>query len=129
MEEPGPPARPQLPQRLIVVPDPPHANRPLPPTPKCGEPAGQTPQQQQQRSSQNNFKPSVRIRYRKSVRPAQFVIRKEELIMHRNSIKKQFAMIIDKEKTVTVKLYNKKVIPDENFDIKLPKELDKAVRE
>ncbi|XP_034483629.1 mitogen-activated protein kinase kinase kinase kinase 4 isoform X3 [Drosophila innubila] len=62
IEEPGPPARPQLPQRLIVVPDPPHANRPLPPTPKCGEPAAQTPpqqqQQQQQRSSQNNFKPS-----------------------------------------------------------------------
>jgi len=58
VEEPGPPARP--PQRLIVVPDPPHANRPLPPTPKCGEPAGQTPQQQQ-RNSQNNFKPSVRI--------------------------------------------------------------------
>ncbi|KAH8380577.1 hypothetical protein KR009_011532, partial [Drosophila setifemur] len=56
IEEPGPPARP--PQRLIVVPDPPHANRPLPPTPKCGEPAGQTPQQQQ-RNSQNNFKPSV----------------------------------------------------------------------
>ncbi|XP_034101711.1 mitogen-activated protein kinase kinase kinase kinase 4 isoform X8 [Drosophila sulfurigaster albostrigata] len=61
IEEPGPPARPQLPQRLIVVPDPPHANRPLPPTPKCGEPAAQTPpqQQQQQRSSQNNFKPSL----------------------------------------------------------------------
>ncbi|XP_036671011.1 serine/threonine-protein kinase mig-15 isoform X10 [Drosophila suzukii] len=56
VEEPGPPARP--PQRLIVVPDPPHANRPLPPTPKCGEPAGQTPQQQQ-RNSQNNFKPSL----------------------------------------------------------------------
>ncbi|XP_032290593.1 serine/threonine-protein kinase mig-15 isoform X8 [Drosophila virilis] len=61
IEEPGPPARPQLPQRLIVVPDPPHANRPLPPTPKCGEPVAQTPpqQQQQQRSSQNNFKPSL----------------------------------------------------------------------
>ncbi|KAH8234709.1 hypothetical protein KR032_002049 [Drosophila birchii] len=56
IEELGPPARP--PQRLIVVPDPPHANRPLPPTPKCGEPAGQTPQQLQ-RNSQNNFKPSV----------------------------------------------------------------------
>ncbi|XP_030240123.1 misshapen-like kinase 1 isoform X6 [Drosophila navojoa] len=58
IEDPGPPARPQLPQRLIVVPDPPHANRPLPPTPKCGEPAAQTPPQQLQRSSQNNFKPS-----------------------------------------------------------------------
>ncbi|XP_023175980.2 mitogen-activated protein kinase kinase kinase kinase 4 isoform X6 [Drosophila hydei] len=59
IEDPGPPARPQLPQRLIVVPDPPHANRPLPPTPKCGEPAAQTPPQQQQRNSQNNFKPSL----------------------------------------------------------------------
>ncbi|KRG05732.1 serine/threonine-protein kinase mig-15 isoform X11 [Drosophila mojavensis] len=59
IEDPGPPARPQLPQRLIVVPDPPHANRPLPPTPKCGEPAAQTPPQQLQRSSQNNFKPSL----------------------------------------------------------------------
>ncbi|XP_064539800.1 mitogen-activated protein kinase kinase kinase kinase 4 isoform X2 [Drosophila montana] len=63
IEEPGPPARPQLPQRLIVVPDPPHANRPLPPTPKCGEPVAQAPPQQQQqqqlqRSSQTNFKPS-----------------------------------------------------------------------
>ncbi|XP_068142723.1 serine/threonine-protein kinase mig-15 isoform X15 [Drosophila tropicalis] len=67
IEEPGPPARPQLPQRLIVVPDPPHANRPLPPTPKCGnggggsgEPAaGQTPQQQQRNSQQNNSRPSL----------------------------------------------------------------------
>ncbi|XP_064539803.1 misshapen-like kinase 1 isoform X5 [Drosophila montana] len=64
IEEPGPPARPQLPQRLIVVPDPPHANRPLPPTPKCGEPVAQAPPQQQQqqqlqRSSQTNFKPSL----------------------------------------------------------------------
>ncbi|XP_030384956.1 serine/threonine-protein kinase mig-15 isoform X4 [Scaptodrosophila lebanonensis] len=58
IDEPGPPARPQVPQRLIVVPDPQHANRPLPPTPKCGEPAAQTPAQQQ-RNSQNNFKPSL----------------------------------------------------------------------
>ncbi|XP_065360488.1 serine/threonine-protein kinase mig-15 isoform X3 [Calliphora vicina] len=57
IEEPGPPSRPALPQRLIVVPDPPHANRPLPPTPKASEPTAQTPQQQQ-RNSQNNFKPS-----------------------------------------------------------------------
>ncbi|XP_073837574.1 serine/threonine-protein kinase msn isoform X3 [Musca autumnalis] len=59
IEEPGPPSRPALPQRLIVVPDPPHANRPLPPTPKSSESssAAQTPQQQQ-RNSQNNFKPS-----------------------------------------------------------------------
>ncbi|XP_065360489.1 serine/threonine-protein kinase mig-15 isoform X4 [Calliphora vicina] len=58
IEEPGPPSRPALPQRLIVVPDPPHANRPLPPTPKASEPTAQTPQQQQ-RNSQNNFKPSL----------------------------------------------------------------------
>lgn len=63
IEEPGPPSRPALPQRVIVVPDPPlanppHANRPLPPTPKSSEPTAQTPQQQQ-RNSQNNFKPSV----------------------------------------------------------------------
>uniref|UniRef100_A0A1B0AD12 Uncharacterized protein n=1 Tax=Glossina pallidipes TaxID=7398 RepID=A0A1B0AD12_GLOPL len=63
IEEPGPPSRPALPQRLIVVPDPPHANRPLPPTPKSSESSAQTPQQQQQqqqqqRNSQNNFKPS-----------------------------------------------------------------------
>ncbi|XP_033149735.1 mitogen-activated protein kinase kinase kinase kinase 4 isoform X6 [Drosophila busckii] len=57
VEEPGPP-RPQLPQRLIVVPDPPHANRPLPPTPKCGEPAVQTASQQSRSSQSNNFKPS-----------------------------------------------------------------------
>ncbi|XP_067646487.1 serine/threonine-protein kinase mig-15 isoform X2 [Eurosta solidaginis] len=62
IEEPGPPSRPALPTRVIVVPDPPianppHANRPLPPTPKSSEPAAQTPQQQQ-RNSQNNFKPS-----------------------------------------------------------------------
>ncbi|XP_054734988.1 serine/threonine-protein kinase mig-15 isoform X2 [Anastrepha obliqua] len=62
IEEPGPPSRPALPQRVIVVPDPPlanppHANRPLPPTPKSSEPTAQTPQQQQ-RNSQNNFKPS-----------------------------------------------------------------------
>uniref|UniRef100_A0A1B0GCR4 non-specific serine/threonine protein kinase n=1 Tax=Glossina morsitans morsitans TaxID=37546 RepID=A0A1B0GCR4_GLOMM len=64
IEEPGPPSRPALPQRLIVVPDPPHANRPLPPTPKSSESSAQTPQQQQQqqqqqRNSQNNFKPSL----------------------------------------------------------------------
>lgn len=120
MEEPGPPARPQLPQRLIVVPDPPHANRPLPPTPKCGEPAGQTPQQQ--RSLQNNFKPSVRIRCRKGVRSVQFVIWKEELIiLPRNSIEKLLSVIVDKGKTVIVQLYNKKVLHDIQFAIKLQK--------
>ncbi|XP_075163975.1 serine/threonine-protein kinase msn isoform X7 [Haematobia irritans] len=59
IEEPGPPSRPALPQRLIVVPDPPHANRPLPPTPKSSESSSAQPPQQQQRNSQNNFKPSL----------------------------------------------------------------------
>ncbi|KXJ74038.1 hypothetical protein RP20_CCG014512, partial [Aedes albopictus] len=73
VEEPGPPSRPALPQRLIVVPDPPtnaNANRPLPPTPRSGNNASsQSPSQQQQpssqqptpqqppRNSQNIFKP------------------------------------------------------------------------
>ncbi|XP_055841113.1 serine/threonine-protein kinase mig-15 isoform X4 [Episyrphus balteatus] len=61
IEEPGPPSRPALPQRLIVVPDPPqHANRPLPPTPKGSGSSPQSQQQtpqQQQRNSQNIFKP------------------------------------------------------------------------
>ncbi|KAL5282328.1 msn family protein [Megaselia abdita] len=57
IEEPGPPSRPALPQRLIVVPDPPqHANRPLPPTPKCSQ-APHQPTPQQQRNSQSMFKP------------------------------------------------------------------------
>lgn len=65
IEEPGPPSRPALPQRLIVVPDPPHnANRPLPPTPRSSgasqQPQQQTPQQPQ-RNSQNMFKPMVRM--------------------------------------------------------------------
>ncbi|KAJ6642541.1 Traf2 and NCK-interacting protein kinase [Pseudolycoriella hygida] len=51
-QNPGPPSRPALPHRLIVVPDPPqHANRPLPPTPKSAP-------QQPPRNSQNAFKPS-----------------------------------------------------------------------
>ncbi len=55
VEEPGPPSRPALPHRLIVVPDPPqHANRPLPPTPKSAAAPQQPP-----RNSQNAFKPSV----------------------------------------------------------------------
>ncbi|ETN67419.1 misshapen [Anopheles darlingi] len=66
VEEPGPPSRPQLPQRLIVVPDPPansNANRPLPPPPRSGSssqsqqpPSSQTPQQPA-RNQQNFFKP------------------------------------------------------------------------
>ncbi|KAG4071023.1 hypothetical protein HA402_001460 [Bradysia odoriphaga] len=56
VEEPGPPSRPALPHRLIVVPDPPqHANRPLPPTPKSAAAAPQQPP----RNSQNAFKPSL----------------------------------------------------------------------
>lgn len=76
VEEPGPPSRPILPQRLIVVPDPPanaNANRPLPPTPRSGSGSSSQQQQQQQvqqqpssqqqtpqqppRNSQNIFKP------------------------------------------------------------------------
>ncbi|XP_058462539.1 serine/threonine-protein kinase mig-15 isoform X3 [Malaya genurostris] len=69
VEEPGPPSRPILPQRLIVVPDPPanaNANRPLPPTPRSSSGSSSQPQQpssQQQtpqqppRNSQNIFKP------------------------------------------------------------------------
>ncbi|XP_035792362.1 serine/threonine-protein kinase mig-15-like isoform X7 [Anopheles albimanus] len=66
VEEPGPPSRPQLPQRLIVVPDPPansNANRPLPPPPRSGSssqsqqpPSSQTPQQPA-RNQPNFFKP------------------------------------------------------------------------
>ncbi|XP_055608414.1 serine/threonine-protein kinase mig-15 isoform X10 [Uranotaenia lowii] len=82
VEEPGPPSRPALPQRLIVVPDPPlptnaNANRPLPPTPRSGsgsssqqQPGPQSGQQQQPssqqqtpqqppRNSQNMFKPML----------------------------------------------------------------------
>lgn len=78
-------SRPALPQRLIVVPDPPaqqnqtpnqHANRPLPPTPKNGQSSSQPSQpssqsqsqqaQQQtppQRNSQNLFKPMVSMNH------------------------------------------------------------------
>ncbi|XP_055530994.1 serine/threonine-protein kinase mig-15 isoform X2 [Wyeomyia smithii] len=71
VEEPGPPSRPALPQRLIVVPDPPanaNANRPLPPTPRSSSGSSSQPQQpssQQQtpqqppRNSQNIFKPML----------------------------------------------------------------------
>ncbi|XP_055706708.1 serine/threonine-protein kinase mig-15 isoform X30 [Phlebotomus papatasi] len=62
IEEPGPPSRPALPQRLIVVPDgSQHANRPLPPTPRSSgssQAQQQTPQQAQ-RNSQNMFKPML----------------------------------------------------------------------
>uniref|UniRef100_A0A6M2DRE9 non-specific serine/threonine protein kinase n=1 Tax=Xenopsylla cheopis TaxID=163159 RepID=A0A6M2DRE9_XENCH len=64
--EPGPPARPApLPQRLIVVPDPPQATppqqhparyRPLPPTPRSSSNAAPA---QPQRNSQHAFKPML----------------------------------------------------------------------
>lgn len=89
-------SRPVLPQRLIVVPDPPlqtpqpvpqiqqqqplpnqHANRPLPPTPKIApvssnsnQPPSQSQPQQQtppQRNSQNHFKPMVSQLSRKNI--------------------------------------------------------------
>ncbi|XP_055686076.1 serine/threonine-protein kinase mig-15 isoform X13 [Lutzomyia longipalpis] len=59
IEEPGPPSRPALPQRLIVSDGSQHANRPLPPTPRSSgssQAQQQTPQQAQ-RNSQNMFKP------------------------------------------------------------------------
>ncbi|XP_041974691.1 serine/threonine-protein kinase mig-15 isoform X2 [Aricia agestis] len=70
--EPGPPARPSIPQRLIVVPDPqtqqPNRYRPLPPTPKSsgssnssgsnnGTPPAQPPPPQ--RASHQMFKPML----------------------------------------------------------------------
>lgn len=56
--------------RLIVVPDAAqnvHANRPLPPTPKNGQPSSSQPPQQtpSQRNSQNLFKPMVSVSRRK----------------------------------------------------------------
>lgn len=59
IEDPGPPSRP-LPHRLIVVPDPPNANRPLPPPPRTANSSSAQPQQPPpQRNSQNAFKPMV----------------------------------------------------------------------
>ncbi|XP_074041621.1 serine/threonine-protein kinase msn isoform X6 [Leptinotarsa decemlineata] len=58
--EPGPPARPPIPQRIIVVPDPAPPRRPLPPPPdnNFGASKSQQQQQQQQRNSQqHHFKP------------------------------------------------------------------------
>ncbi|XP_044735718.1 serine/threonine-protein kinase mig-15 isoform X5 [Chrysoperla carnea] len=57
--EPGPPARPPIPHRLIVVPDPPSRYRPLPPTPRPGNGAQPQSQPQQQRNSQHMFKPML----------------------------------------------------------------------
>ncbi|XP_049887269.1 serine/threonine-protein kinase mig-15 isoform X5 [Pectinophora gossypiella] len=73
--EPGPPARPNIPQRLIVVPDPqaqqPNRYRPLPPTPKSsgssnssgsnnGTPPASGPQPPQ-RGSHHMFKPMPQL--------------------------------------------------------------------
>nr|CAH7746997.1 unnamed protein product [Callosobruchus chinensis] len=56
--EPGPPARPPIPQRIIVVPDPQPPRRPLPPPPDNNFAASRSQQQnQQQRNSQHQFKP------------------------------------------------------------------------
>ncbi|CAH1105121.1 unnamed protein product [Psylliodes chrysocephalus] len=56
--EPGPPARPPIPQRMIVVPDPAPPRRPLPPPPDNNFGAAKSQnQQQQQRNSQHQFKP------------------------------------------------------------------------
>ncbi|XP_072393671.1 serine/threonine-protein kinase mig-15 isoform X8 [Diabrotica undecimpunctata] len=55
--EPGPPARPPIPQRMIVVPDPAPPRRPLPPPPDNNFGAPKSQNQQQQRNSQHQFKP------------------------------------------------------------------------
>ncbi|CAH1987655.1 unnamed protein product [Acanthoscelides obtectus] len=55
--EPGPPARPPIPQRIIVVPDPQPPRRPLPPPPDNNFAASRSQQNQQQRNSQHQFKP------------------------------------------------------------------------
>lgn len=44
----GQPSRPALPHRLIVVPDPPNANRPLPPTPRSNNSSSSQSQSSQQ---------------------------------------------------------------------------------
>lgn len=64
--EPGPPARPPIPQRIIVVPDPAPPRRPLPPPPDNNFAASrsqQVQQQQQQRNSQHQFKPMVNSKH------------------------------------------------------------------
>ncbi|XP_018562125.1 mitogen-activated protein kinase kinase kinase kinase 4 isoform X2 [Anoplophora glabripennis] len=55
--EPGPPARPPIPQRVIVIPDPAPPRRPLPPPPDNNFAASRSQQQQPQRNSQHQFKP------------------------------------------------------------------------
>ncbi|XP_076270781.1 serine/threonine-protein kinase msn isoform X8 [Rhynchophorus ferrugineus] len=57
--EPGPPARPPIPQRMIVVPDAAPPRRPLPPPPDNNFAASRSQSQQPQRNSQSQimFKP------------------------------------------------------------------------
>ncbi|XP_045472379.1 mitogen-activated protein kinase kinase kinase kinase 4 isoform X2 [Harmonia axyridis] len=58
--EPGPPARPPIPQRIIIVPEPAPPRRPLPPPPDNFVSRSQQQQQQQQQrnsQSQHMFKP------------------------------------------------------------------------
>ncbi|KAK9686758.1 CNH domain [Popillia japonica] len=57
--EPGPPARPPIPQRVIVVPDPPAPRRPLPPPPENITPRSQV---QRNSNSQHLFKPMLPTR-------------------------------------------------------------------
>ncbi|XP_055322789.1 serine/threonine-protein kinase mig-15 isoform X8 [Sitodiplosis mosellana] len=47
-DDSGQPSRPALPHRLIVVPDPPNANRPLPPTPRSNNSSSSQSQNSQQ---------------------------------------------------------------------------------
>ncbi|XP_018562129.1 serine/threonine-protein kinase mig-15 isoform X6 [Anoplophora glabripennis] len=60
--EPGPPARPPIPQRVIVIPDPAPPRRPLPPPPDNNFAASRSQQQQPQRNSQHQFKPMAAAR-------------------------------------------------------------------
>ncbi|KAK9869574.1 hypothetical protein WA026_003326 [Henosepilachna vigintioctopunctata] len=61
--EPGPPARPPIPQRIIVVPDPAPPRRPLPPPPDNNfAPRSQQQQQQRNSQSQHMFKPMGPLR-------------------------------------------------------------------
>ncbi|XP_030751085.1 serine/threonine-protein kinase mig-15 isoform X4 [Sitophilus oryzae] len=62
--EPGPPARPPIPQRMVVVPDPTPPRRPLPPPPDNNFAASRPQSQQPQRNSQsqNMFKPMAPAR-------------------------------------------------------------------
>ncbi|KAL3283479.1 hypothetical protein HHI36_006619 [Cryptolaemus montrouzieri] len=60
--EPGPPARPPIPQRIIVVPDPAPPRRPLPPPPDNNFASRSQQQQQRNSQSQHMFKPMGPLR-------------------------------------------------------------------